>query len=89
MFNLKIGDVKFMMRNKDYIVFNILKRCEYEIQAAALKGMSGFIFYYPKKYQDYLEVNYLIDSLIDGGFTVTDEEGTDEDAALGIYWAVD
>lgn len=70
-------------------LMGLKNRCEYEIQIAALKGMSGFIFTYPRHFKGGVDISNLIDSLIHNGFIVTDEEGTDEDAALGIYWAVD
>lgn len=88
-----IEEVRYEMTLKDDVTSSVIDRCYYEIHAAALKGMSGFIFCYPRKFSNSLlganEILFLIENLIDNGFTVTDEEGTDEEAALGIYWAVD
>lgn len=81
---------KEMMIHKSDIVFGVMRRAEYEIMAAALRGNVGCVFEYPAEYDGYVEIDIFYDILAKEGYTVVEEQPINpEMTRIGIYWAAE
>lgn len=84
---LSAEQVKRMMHHKDDIVYGVIKRCEYEIHAAALKGDSGIVFKYPAEFDGYLEIEVLFFNALElNGYFVVDKGVEGVEHVVEIYW---